>query len=148
LKLSTKGHYGLKAMFDLAQHYGTEPIPLKNVAERQNLPEYYLEQIIAVLRKAGLVRSVRGAQGGYILAKTPGEIRVGDVIRAMEGPIAPVECVSELDPAECDNADFCITRTVWARVRDSIVDVLDSISLGDMCREAKNLPPVPGKVEK
>ena len=147
MKLSTKGHYGLKAMFDLAQHYGSDPIPLNSVAERQNLPENYLEQIIAVLRKAGLVKSVRGAQGGYILAKSPVEIKVGDVIRAMEGPIAPVECVSELEPAECDNADFCITRTVWARVRDSIVEVLDSISLGDMCREAERLPPSPGKLE-
>lgn len=139
MRLSTKGHYGLKAMFDLAQHFGSDPIPLKSVAERQNLPEYYLEQLIAVLRKAGLVKSVRGAQGGYILAKNPEEIKVGDIIRALEGPIAPVECVNEFVPTECDNADHCITRSVWARVRDSIVDVLDSISLDDMCRDAEKV---------
>lgn len=137
MRLSTRGHYGLKAMFDLAQHFGSEPIPLKSVAERQNLSEHYLEQLIAILRKAGLVKSVRGSQGGYILAREPVQITVGDVIRALEGPIAPVYCVSEEDPGNCDEADYCITRTVWARVRDSIAGVLDAISLADMCREAE-----------
>jgi len=135
LRLSTRGHYGLKAMFYLATRYGAGPIPLKNVAEMQNISEHYLEQLIAILRKAQLVKSVRGAQGGYILARSPEEIRVGEIIRVLEGPIAPVECVSELKTAECDQADFCITRTVWERVRDSIVQVLDSISLADMCRD-------------
>ncbi|MHB8157544.1 MAG: RrF2 family transcriptional regulator [Desulfocucumaceae bacterium] len=135
MRLSTRGHYGLKAMFDLARYHGSGPIPLKTVAVRQNISEHYLEQLIAVLRKAGLVKSVRGAQGGYILAKDPENIQVGEIIRALEGPIAPVECVSEFKAAECDQADFCITRTVWEKVRDSIVQVLDSISLGDMCRD-------------
>jgi len=137
LRLSTKGHYGLKAMFDLAMHYGSEPIPLKIVAERQGISEHYLEQLIAVLRKIGLVKSVRGAQGGYILAKPPSEIKVGDVIRAMEGPIAPLDCVSEYEPAACEKVDYCISRDVWARVRDSIAEVLDSITLEDMCRDAQ-----------
>jgi len=135
MRLSTKGHYGLKAMFDLAMHYGAGPVPLKSVAERQSISGHYLEQLIAVLRKGGLVKSVRGAQGGYVLARPPEEIRVGDVIRVLEGPIAPVGCVSELKTTECDQADHCITRTVWARVRDSITQVMDSISLADMCRE-------------
>ncbi|MFZ5633052.1 MAG: RrF2 family transcriptional regulator [Bacillota bacterium] len=135
MRLSTRGHYGLKAMFDLAQHYGAGPIPLKSVAERQNISGHYLEQLIAVLRKGGLVKSVRGSRGGYVLARSPGEIRVGDVIRIVEGPIAPVECVSEFKTAECDQADSCITRTVWAKVRDSIAQVMDSITLADMCRE-------------
>jgi len=137
LRLSTRAHYGLKAMFDLAQNYGTGPIPLKIVAERQNLSEHYLEQLIAMLRKSGLVKGVRGSQGGYVLAREPSEIRVGDVIRALEGPIAPVYCVSEKDPGSCDEADYCITRTVWARVRDGIARVMDSITLADMCREAE-----------
>lgn len=137
LRLSTRGHYGLKAMFDLAQNYGPAPVSLKSVAERQNLSDHYLEQLIAMLKKAGLVRSVRGAQGGYVLARQPLEITVGDVIRALEGPIAPVYCVSEEDPGNCDEADYCITRTVWARVRDGLAAVLDSISLDDMCREAE-----------
>ena len=135
MRLSTRGHYGLKAMFDMAQHYGADPIPLKMVAERQSISEHYLEQLIAALRKSGLVKSVRGAQGGYKLARPPGEIQVGEIIRVLEGTIAPVECVSEFKVAECDQADFCITRTVWKKVRDSIAQVLDSISLADMCRD-------------
>ncbi|MEW6698069.1 MAG: RrF2 family transcriptional regulator [Bacillota bacterium] len=137
MRLSTKGHYGLKAMFDLAMHYGSEPIPLKTVAERQGISEHYLEQLIAVLRKIGLVKSVRGAQGGYILAKPPSEIKVGDVVRALEGPIAPLDCVSEYEPASCEKVDYCISRDIWARVRDSIAEVLDSITLEDMCRDAQ-----------
>jgi len=123
-------------MFDLANNYGSGPISLKTVAERQNLSDHYLEQLIAMLRKAGLVKSMRGAKGGYFLAREPSEIRVGDVIRALEGPIAPVHCVSETDPGNCNEADYCITRTVWARVRDGIARVLDSITLADLCREA------------
>jgi len=137
LRLSTRGHYGLKAMFDLAQHYGKNPVPLKMIAERQNLSEHYLEQLVGTLRKAGLVKSVRGAQGGYMLAREPEKIKVGEIIRILEGPIAPVECVDETDPVECDQFECCITRTVWAKVRDSIAAVLDSISLGDMCRDAE-----------
>ncbi|MDA8213217.1 MAG: Rrf2 family transcriptional regulator [Clostridia bacterium] len=135
MKLSTKGHYGVKAMFDLAQHYGEGPIPLKSVAERQDLSEHYLEQLIAGLRKAGLVKSVRGAQGGYTLAKEPADIRVGDIIRVLEGPIAPVDCVNQEDPDCCDKAEFCITRGVWEKVRDSITGVLDGITLADMVED-------------
>ncbi|WP_347487701.1 RrF2 family transcriptional regulator [Desulfoscipio sp. XC116] len=137
MRLSTRGHYGLKAMFDLAEHFGTEPTPLKTVAERQNISDNYLEQLIAILRKAGLVKSVRGSQGGYILARNPDSITVGDIIRAMEGPIAPVDCVSEVEPTECDQAEFCITRVVWTRVRDKLAEVMDSISLADMLRDAE-----------
>lgn len=137
MKLSTKGRYGLKAMFDLAQNYGNGPIPLNNIAQRNNISEHYLEQLIAVLRKANLVKSVRGAQGGYILNKAPEAITVGDIIRVLEGPIAPVDCVNEEEPEPCDNADFCITRTIWARVRDSVTEVLDSITLEDMLEETK-----------
>lgn len=136
MRLSTRGHYGLKAMFDLAQNYGAGPISLKTVAERQNLSDHYLEHLMAMLRKSGLVNSVRGALGGYVLAREPSEIKVGDVIRALEGPIAPVYCVSEKDPGSCNEADYCITRTVWTRVRDGLAGLLDSISLADLCREA------------
>jgi len=137
MRFSSRGHYGLKAMFDLARHYGTGPVPLKSIAERQNLSGQYLEQLIAMLKKAGLVKSVRGAQGGYILARRPEEIKVGDVLRALEGPLAPVDCVNEIDPKECDQADFCITRTVWEKIRNSIAQVMDSITLADLCREAQ-----------
>ena len=136
MKLSTKGRYGVKAMFDLAQRRGEGPISLKSVAERQGLSEHYLEQLISGLRKAGLVKSVRGAQGGYILAKEPDQIKVGDIIRVLEGPIAPVECVSESEADCCSNAERCVTRVIWEKMRDSIADVLDSITLEDMIQDA------------
>jgi len=127
----------LKAMFDLARHYGTGPVPLKSIAQRQNLSGQYLEQLITMLKKAGLVKSVRGAQGGYMLARGPAEIKVGDVIRALEGPLAPVDCVNEIDPKECDQADFCITRIVWEKIRNSVALVMDSITLADLNTEAQ-----------
>ncbi|WP_206812670.1 RrF2 family transcriptional regulator [Paradesulfitobacterium ferrireducens] len=137
MKLSTKGRYGLKAMFDLAQHFGEGPISLKSIAERQDISEHYLEQLISGLRKAGLVKSVRGAQGGYVLGREPGKMTIGDVIRVLEGPIAPVDCVAEEDPECCSKADYCVTRTVWEKVRDSIAEVLDSITLEDMVKDSK-----------
>ncbi len=137
MKLSTKGRYGVKAMFDLAQNYGTGPIPLNSIAQRQNISGYYLEQLIAILRKAGLVKSVRGAQGGYILSRPPENITIGDIIRVLEGPIAPVDCVNEEEPEPCSKWEFCITRSIWEKVRDSVTDVLDSITLADMVEEEK-----------
>lgn len=139
MRLSTKGRYGVKAMFDLAQHNGEGPVSLKNVAERQGISEHYLEQLISGLRKAGLVKSVRGAQGGYTLAKEPAKITVGDIIRVLEGPIGPVDCVAEEDPEICDKADCCVTRGIWEKVRDSIAEVLDSITLEDMVKDAERL---------
>lgn len=137
MKLSTRGEYGLRAMVDLALRYGEGPISLRSVAERQDISDHYLEQLIAVLRKAGLVKSVRGAQGGYSLGREPAKIKIGDVIRALEGPIAPVDCVNEEDPDCCARADSCVTKLIWEKVRDSITDVLDSITLEDMCKETE-----------
>lgn len=137
LKLSTRSRYGLRAMFDLARHAGEGPISLKSIAERQGLSEHYLEQLISGLRKAGLVESTRGAQGGYFLGKEASQIRVGDVIRVLEGSIAPVDCVSEEDPECCQNSRYCVTRTVWEKMRDSITEVVDSITLEDMVQDAK-----------
>lgn len=135
MKLSTKGRYGLKAMYDLAIHFGDGPIALKSIAERQRISDHYLEQLIATLRKAGLVKSVRGAQGGYMLANNPEKITVGDIIRTLEGPLGPSECVLEEDPSACDNADCCVTRVVWEKIRISISDVIDSITLQDMVED-------------
>ncbi len=140
MRLSTRGEYGVKAMIDLALHYGEGPIALKSVAERQLISEHYLEQLIASLRKAGLVTSVRGAQGGYELARPPGEITVGDVVRVLEGPIAPVECVDEsLEGSNCIQSESCVTRIVWKRLRDSIAQVLDSTTLADLSEEARKM---------
>lgn len=137
MKLSTRGRYGLRAMFDLALHYEDEPIPLKRISERQEVSEHYLEQLFANLRKSGLVKSVRGAYGGYILARKPSEITVGDVLRALEGPFGLVDCALEKDAKKCSRFDDCITRLVWVKIRDSIIKTTESITLQDMCDDAK-----------
>ena len=140
MRFSTRGRYGLKAMFVLAQHYGQGPLPLKQVAEDQGISEAYLEQLIGELRKSGLVKSVRGAQGGYLLGKAPDRITVGDIIRVLEGPIAPADCVIEDEELDlCEQADKCVTRLIWERVRDSVSEVLDSMSLADMLAKASEI---------
>ncbi|MDQ7793075.1 MAG: Rrf2 family transcriptional regulator [bacterium] len=132
--MTTRGRYAMMAMFDLALRGEREPVPIKAVAERQGLSDRYLGQLFTPLRKAGLVRSVRGAQGGYVLTRKPDEISVGDVLRAVEGPISPVHCVS--DPGACARVDGCVTRGIWRKLRDRIVEVLDAITLADLCEEA------------
>lgn len=136
MKLSTRAEYGLRAMFELARKHGQGPISLRIIAEEQDISENYLEQLIAALRKAGLVESIRGPQGGYMLAAPPENITVGDVVRVVEGPIAPMDCVSEGTQVDCGRAGFCASRVIWAKVRDSISEVLDSFTLGDMVQEA------------
>jgi Rrf2 family protein len=137
MKFSTKARYGLRAILDMAIYQNSGPITLNSIAERQGLSEGYLEQLMAPLKKSGIVKSIRGAQGGYILAKQPKDITTGEVIRALEGPIAPVACVSEDFPEECDRAEGCVTRMVWARVRDSIAGALDSLTLQDLVEESR-----------
>lgn len=135
MKLSTKGRYGVMAMLDLALHNSEGRISLKSIAERQDISENYLEQLFALLRKSGLVKSVRGSMGGYILAESPDKITVGAILRSLEGSLAPVDCVVEGEPASCDRSDCCVTKIVWQKIRDSINDVVDSITLHDMTEE-------------
>ena len=133
MRLSTRGRYGLKAMFALALHKGEGPLALGAIAQQQDIPEAYLEQLMAPLRKAKLVTSSRGAQGGYTLALAPKDISVGDVLRAMECPFAPSACVQEEGPAHpCEKAEGCVTRIVWEHMRDGINAVMDSMTLADM----------------
>lgn len=136
VRLSTRGRYGLKAMIDLAMQGGDEPVPLKAVAERQGISEHYLEQLMGSLRKAGLVVSVRGAQGGYGLGREAKRITAGDIIRALEGPIAPVECVDETGANPCDRVEQCATYTVWRKLRDAMVGALDSLTLAELAEDA------------
>jgi Rrf2 family transcriptional regulator, cysteine metabolism repressor len=142
MKVSTRGEYGVRAMVALAKHYGDGPVSINIVAKESLVPYAYLEQLIVPLRKAGLVESKRGAQGGYTLTRSPELVRVGEVYRVMEGPVAPMDCVSE-DPADqtCPLIDGCETRPVWLRVRDSIVDTLDSMTLADLVRKPKERRP-------
>ena len=122
-------------MFELGLHYGKGPIPLKIIAKRQRIPENYLEQLIAILRKAGLVKSVRGAQGGYLMSQAPDQITVGDVLLVLEGPLAPAECVADSNAPKCKLAGECVTRPVWERLRLSIHSVIDTMTLQTMIEE-------------
>lgn len=131
MKLSTRGKYGLNAMVYLASKAQEGPQPLRAIAQSNLLPDQYLEQLLGCLRKAGLVNTVRGAQGGYQLAKPAGEITVGHIIDAMEGPLQLSECAIESEPT-CPNSDTCPTRRVWEYLTDSINSLLYSISLQDM----------------
>ena len=130
MKLSTRGRYGIHAMYDLAVNYGDGPQSIKCIAERQDVPEAYLEQLIAVLRRAKLVISNRGAQGGYRLAREPKEITVGDVLRALEGGLNLVDCLEEDDA--CGKSCACPSRIVWMKIRDGLNQVVDGITLQDM----------------
>jgi len=132
MNISTKGRYGLIAMLDLTGNYDGRPVTLNSIAKRQNISDGYLEQLMVHLKNSGLVKSVRGAQGGYILAKNPAEISVLDVLRSLEGPLAPVACVSEDFPDACGRFESCATRRVWEDVRNKMNEVLSSYSLTDL----------------
>lgn len=141
MRISTRGEYGVRAMFDLALHYGRGPIPLKSIAERQLVSEHYLEQLMAALRKAGLLKSKRGAQGGYELAYPPQDIRLGDIIRVLEGPVTPLDCLDS--PAErgpyCHQQDLCVLRNFWKALQESMESVLDNTTLETLRQEAFGL---------
>ena len=132
MKLSTRGQYGARAMLELALLYGKGPVLLKDVASRQNIPVSYLENLMSALRMAGLVATVRGMHGGYYLARPPSEIDLSQIVAALEGSTAPVECVD--DPKYCSRADTCVTKDIWGEVKLAIENVLKSISLEDLAK--------------
>ncbi len=135
MKLSARVEYGVRAMAVLAFHYPEGALSLKEIAGREGISYQFLEQIFPDLRRAGLIESVRGARGGYLLARPPSEIKVGDIVRAVEGPIAPVSCLLE-PPAgrsSCHRSSAgCLTRHVWEKLRDRINEVLDEVYLADL----------------
>ncbi|WP_027307990.1 Rrf2 family transcriptional regulator [Caloramator sp. ALD01] len=137
MKLSTRGRYGVKAMFELALNYGSEPLSIKTISEKQNISEYYLEQLFGSLRKAGLIKSIRGAQGGYVLSRPPSEITVGDILDVLEGPIEISECIDDED--NCSRIEYCATRLLWIKIRDSVNQVTHSITLEDMVNDYKSM---------
>ena len=132
MKLSTKGRYGVKAMVDLEIHYGESPISIKSISQRQGISEYYLEQLFSALRKAKLIKSIRGAQGGYVLNKLPEEITVADIMEVLEGPIEISDCV---EGTTCNNGNCCATRLVWQKIKTSIEDVTTSVTLKDIVND-------------
>lgn len=123
MKISTKGRYGLTIIIDLGKHYGEGPVPLRKIAAENDLSEAYLEQLVGSLRNSGLVKSVRGAYGGYMLTRHPKEISAGDVIRVLEGPIQPVEGIEDEKQPQ---------RELWVRIRDAVKNVLDTTTIEDL----------------
>lgn len=137
MKLSTKGRYGLRALIDLAQYSSEAPVSITSISARQGISERYLEQLVSMLKKAGLVSSVRGAGGGYILAKDMSEISVGDILRALEGNLEPVECAGLEPDGECQASDMCVTKYVWQRINESISQTVDEIMLDQLVEESR-----------
>lgn len=131
MKISTKGRYGLTIMVALAKKYGEGPTSLKSIAREHNLSEYYLEQLAAPLRNAGLIKSIRGAYGGYKLSKQPRDITAGDIIRVLEGPITLVEDIEDEEPAN---------QALWLRIRDAVKSVLDETTLEDLLQHEDDEP--------
>lgn len=138
MKISTKGRYGLRAVIDIAIHGENEPVSLSDIAIRQNLSISYLEQLIAKLKKANIVTSVRGAKGGYSLAAPQDKISVGDILRALEGDLSPVNCSEVTENGEpCKDSGQCITKVVWRRISDSINNAVDNLMLSDLLRDTE-----------
>ena len=132
LRLSTKVRYGLRALIALARHYDKGPVMARLIAEEEDISENYLEQIMEPLKKAGLVRSIRGAQGGFILAKKPGDIKVREVIEVLEGPISLIDCL--IDPSVCNRSSSCLTRGLWENIRESIIKAIEAKTLEDLIK--------------
>ena len=135
MKLSTKGKYGVRAVYEIAKHCGKGPITIKEIAERQGISFSYLEQILHRLGKAGLIESVRGPAGGYLLAGSPSELTIGDIVRTLEGPIALSHCLEPGESGECYQADDCVARMVWAKVGAKIEEALDSITFDSLLHQ-------------
>ena len=129
MKLSTRSRYGLRLLYQLALHYEQGPVQLSEISEKEDISEKYLGQIIIQLRSSGLVGSVRGAQGGYYLARQPSQLTVKDALSVLEGSLCPVDCV---ETKQCDRAGDCSTRRIWSMLNDRISETLAGITLADM----------------
>jgi Rrf2 family protein len=141
VRLTTKSRYGARAIFDLAYHSSGVPVQIKDISKRQQIPQRYLEQIFHKLKGAKIVKSVRGPGGGYLLARSPENITVGDIIQAMREPIDPVFCVDDEKETtkKCDRTEECVTRQVWKEAGEKITEYFDSITVDDLCERAKNM---------
>jgi Rrf2 family protein len=131
MKISTKGRYALRIMIDLAMNAGESPVRVKDIAGRQNISEKYLEQIIALFNKAGYVKSIRGAQGGYLLTREPSEYTTGMILRLAEGSIAPVSCVGA-EAEVCEKRGACVSAILWQKMNDAVNEVVDNTTLQDL----------------
>ena len=136
MKISTKGDYGIRALIELTHHFGeARPMQSGEIAARQKIPESYLEQLLTTLRRAGFIRSVRGPQGGHALIREPRDLRVSEVIEALEGSIMPIDCLD--DTSLCSRSGGCAQREMWQAVREAILNVLDNTTIGDLAERER-----------
>lgn len=140
MKISTRGRYGLRAIVDIALNGEKDAVSISSISERQGISVSYLEQILAKLRKAEFIKSIRGAQGGYLLNHPAEEISVGAVLRALEGDLRPVDCAELSEEGGCESANFCVTKYVWRKMNDSINDTVNHISIEELVKAAKESP--------
>ena len=147
MKITTKGRYGLRALIDLAQYSEIEPVSINSIANRQGISERYLEQLMTLLKKAGIIKSIRGAGGGYVLAKEMEDISVGDVLRALEGSLEPVECAAFNEEDSCQAAGGCVTKYVWQKINESINQTVNEISIKQLVEESKTVGNKPSSVQ-
>ncbi|MBI5117634.1 Rrf2 family transcriptional regulator [Candidatus Poribacteria bacterium] len=138
MKVSAKGDYACRALLDLALNYDSQtPVHITEIAERQGIPRKYLVQILILLKGAGLVKSKRGVEGGYMLSRPPVEITLGEVVRLVDGPILPLKCTMDDESATCDRKPICGFHPIWESVRDSISDIIDNLTYEDICKRTR-----------
>ena len=136
MKISTKGRYGLRVLLDIATHQEKGPVILRDISARQEISEKYLWQVINPLKSAGLVNSTRGAKGGYVLAKAPGDITLLEIVSILEGPVSVVDCVGS--PDQCERSGACVTRGVWGKIETGIKDAMARITLQEIVEQQKD----------
>ena len=136
MKLSTRTRYGMRAVLELAENYGKGPIQLKIIAQHQEISAKYLEQLMTILKSAGIVNSVRGSKGGYVLVKAPEQIKLIDIFHCLEGPLVTVDCIE--NESYCTRTNDCVARQIWAEVQKAIMGVLQSITLQNLVDRAKH----------
>ena len=139
MKLSTKGRYGLRAIVDLAENSEDGPVSIQSIAKRQDLSDKYLEQLLGKLKKAGLVKSIRGTQGGYQIEGDMADISVGDILRALEGDLTLVDCAGFEKETTCKAAKFCVTKYVWKKIDDSLEDTVNHITLKELVEQSRSM---------
>jgi Rrf2 family cysteine metabolism transcriptional repressor len=142
MKINTRVRYAIRMMADIAKHGGDEPVPLKDVADRQGLSKLYLSQLATALRNASLLRSVWGNRGGYVLARPPSQINLLDIMEAADGPVNVIDCV--IEPDTCDRADYCECIGVWRDINNAIVQILEKYTLEDLIRHGLRVPAAGG----
>lgn len=139
MKISTKGEYGIRAMMELAQHCGEGYVPSAKIAKARKIPENYLHQLLITLRKAGLVRSRRGPQGGHMLSRSPEQINLAEVVTALEGPIEPVDCIQANSVADCPFFERCVVRSVWERISQATERILQETDFAQLAKEERRM---------